>query len=94
MAFRNISLLPNPLQGTTVRDQSIELFGERLPRPVLIGPTGLTGMLWPRSEIDRVMALCGWDRLEQIDRSVLFDPAVRPESVLSAVGRKLTAMWT
>ncbi len=50
-AFRDISLLPNPLHGTTARDQSIELFGERLPGPVLIGPTGLTGMLWPRGEI-------------------------------------------
>jgi isopentenyl diphosphate isomerase/L-lactate dehydrogenase-like FMN-dependent dehydrogenase len=34
-----------------MRDQSIELFGERLHGPVLIGPTGLTGMLWPRGEI-------------------------------------------
>jgi L-lactate dehydrogenase (cytochrome)/(S)-mandelate dehydrogenase len=50
-AFRDIALLPNPLHGTTARDQSIELFGERLPGPVLIGPTGLTGMLWPRGEI-------------------------------------------
>ena len=50
-AFRDIALLPNPLRGTTARDQSIELFGERLPGPVLIGPTGLTGMLWPRGEI-------------------------------------------
>ncbi|MEO8158581.1 MAG: alpha-hydroxy acid oxidase [Betaproteobacteria bacterium] len=50
-AFREVSILPNPLQGSTLRDQSIELFGERLPGPVLIGPTGLTGMLWPRGEI-------------------------------------------
>ena len=50
-AFRDIALLPNPLQGTTLRDQSIELFGMRLASPVLIGPTGLTGMLWPRGEI-------------------------------------------
>ena len=50
-AFRDIALLPKPLQGTTARDQSITLFGKRLPGPVLIGPTGLTGMLWPRGEI-------------------------------------------
>jgi isopentenyl diphosphate isomerase/L-lactate dehydrogenase-like FMN-dependent dehydrogenase len=50
-AFRDISLLPSPMQGTTVRDQSLELFGKRLSGPVLIGPTGLTGMLWPRGEI-------------------------------------------
>ena len=51
-AFRDIALLPNPLHGASTRDQSIELFGERLPGPVLIGPTGPTGMLWPRGEID------------------------------------------
>ncbi len=50
-AFRDIALLPHPLQGTTTRDQSIEVFGRRLAGPVLIGPTGLTGMLWPRGEI-------------------------------------------
>jgi L-lactate dehydrogenase (cytochrome)/(S)-mandelate dehydrogenase len=46
-----------------------------------------------RSEIDRVMALCGWDSLDHIDRSVLFDAAGRPESVLSVVGKKLSAIW-
>ena len=45
-----------------------------------------------RSEIDRVMALCGWDELKDIDRSVIFDPAARSGSLLSAVGRKLTAL--
>lgn len=50
-AFRDILLLPRPLQGSTARDQSIDLFGVRLTGPVLIGPTGLTGMLYPRGEI-------------------------------------------
>lgn len=50
-AFRDILLLPRPLQGSTARDQSIDLFGVRLAGPVLIGPTGLTGMLYPRGEI-------------------------------------------
>ena len=45
-----------------------------------------------RSEIDRVMALCGWDNLGQIDRSSLFDPAGKPESMLGAFSRKLTSM--
>jgi isopentenyl diphosphate isomerase/L-lactate dehydrogenase-like FMN-dependent dehydrogenase len=45
-----------------------------------------------RNEIDRVMALCGWDSLDQIDRSVLFEPAGKTESVFAVVGRKLTAM--
>jgi isopentenyl diphosphate isomerase/L-lactate dehydrogenase-like FMN-dependent dehydrogenase len=45
-----------------------------------------------RTEIDRVMALCGWYSLKAIDRSVLFDADARQESVLGAVGRKLTSI--
>ncbi len=55
-AFRDLAFLPQPLRGTTRRDQSIELFGARLAGPVLIGPTGLTGMLWPRGEIEAAAA--------------------------------------
>jgi L-lactate dehydrogenase (cytochrome)/(S)-mandelate dehydrogenase len=49
-AFADLEFLPQPLNGTTARDQSIELFGLRLSMPVIIGPTGLSGMLWPRAE--------------------------------------------
>src|SRR6476620_8212958 len=49
-ALGQTRLLPRPLNGTEQRDQSIELFGERLRMPVLIGPTGLAGMTWPRGE--------------------------------------------
>jgi len=45
-----------------------------------------------RSELERVMALCGWDDLDQIDRSVIFDASAKSESVLGAFGRKLTSM--
>jgi len=51
-AFDELSLLPPPMRGTTRRDQAIELFGRKLNGPVLIGPTGMTGMLWPRGEIE------------------------------------------
>ena len=50
-AFHEIEFIPQPLVGTQVRDQSIELFGRRLAMPVIIGPTGLAGMLWPEAEI-------------------------------------------
>jgi L-lactate dehydrogenase (cytochrome)/(S)-mandelate dehydrogenase len=55
-AFANVSLLPRPLEGATTRDQSVELFGERLSGPVLIGPTGLAGMMWPRGEAESARA--------------------------------------
>jgi len=50
-AFAQTRLLPRPLEGTETRDQSIELFGERLASPVLVGPTGLAGLLYPRAEV-------------------------------------------
>ncbi len=52
-ALTELAILPRPLNGTTERDHSVELFGERLSGPVLIGPTGLAGMLWPRGEAHR-----------------------------------------
>jgi L-lactate dehydrogenase (cytochrome)/(S)-mandelate dehydrogenase len=55
-ALAEVSFLPRPLDGTTQRDQSVELFGERLSLPVLIGPTGLAGMLWPRGEAESAHA--------------------------------------
>ena len=50
-AFADWEFLPTPLNGTSARDQSVLLFGERLALPVIIGPTGLSGMLWPRGEV-------------------------------------------
>ncbi len=55
-AFDDIALLPQPMRGTTRRDQSIELFGRKLSGPFLIGPTGMTGMLWPRGEVEAARA--------------------------------------
>lgn len=54
--FGDIEFLPQPLMGTSTRDLSIELFGQRLSMPVLIGPTGLSGMVWPRGEVHAALA--------------------------------------
>ena len=50
-AFAEIALLPQPLAGTTVRDQSLTLFGTRLAMPLIVGPTGLSGLFWPDGEL-------------------------------------------
>lgn len=50
-AFRRWRFLPRPLEGAGTRDQSVSLFGQTLASPVLIGPTGLAGLFWPRGEI-------------------------------------------
>ena len=50
-ALAAIELAPKLLAGAPTRDQSVELFGVKLPSPVIIGPTGLAGLLWPHAEL-------------------------------------------
>jgi L-lactate dehydrogenase (cytochrome)/(S)-mandelate dehydrogenase len=49
-AFDELRLLPRPLNGTAERDLSIELLGQSLRLPVIVGPTGLSGLFWPDGE--------------------------------------------
>ncbi len=49
-AFSDLSLLPMPLNGPATRDLGLDIFGQRLSLPVLIGPTGLGGLFWPDGE--------------------------------------------
>ena len=55
-AFQRWAFLPQPLQGSTSRDQSVLLFGQTLATPVIIGPTGLAGLFWPGGEIASAQA--------------------------------------
>ena len=50
-ALAEIELAPKLLEGAPTRDQSVELFGAKLRSPVIIGPTGLAGLLWPHAEL-------------------------------------------
>ncbi len=50
-ALAAIELVPKLLAGAPNRDQTVELFDVKLPSPVIIGPTGLAGLLWPHAEL-------------------------------------------
>src|ERR1700735_350453 len=50
-ALAAIELAPKLLAGAPTRNQAIELFGETLRSPVIIGPTGLAGLLWPHADL-------------------------------------------
>jgi isopentenyl diphosphate isomerase/L-lactate dehydrogenase-like FMN-dependent dehydrogenase len=50
-AFDDVQLVPQPLRGAGKRDLSVSLFGTELSLPVVIGPTGLSGLFWPGGEI-------------------------------------------
>ncbi|MCX8099852.1 MAG: alpha-hydroxy acid oxidase [Geminicoccaceae bacterium] len=49
--FDRLELVPRMCAGVGTPDLSLELFGRQLRLPVLIGPTGLSGILWPAGEI-------------------------------------------
>ncbi len=50
-AFAAVELLPKPLSGSTARDQRLTLFGREIAMPLIVGPTGLSGLLWPDGEL-------------------------------------------
>jgi len=55
-AFDGYSLIPRPLQGAKTRDLSFTLFNHKLALPVLVGPTGLSGLFWPDGERETAKA--------------------------------------
>ena len=50
-ALAELRFVPKVLEGAPKRDQSVEIFGHRLPSPVIVAPTGLAGLLWPHAEL-------------------------------------------
>jgi L-lactate dehydrogenase (cytochrome) len=49
--FQHYAFIPKVLVDVADRDQSTTIFGERLDSPLIIAPTGFTGMFWPQAEI-------------------------------------------
>ena len=49
-AFDQYVLLPRPLNGASKRDLSVKLFGKKLKLPLIIEPTGLSGLFLPNGE--------------------------------------------
>lgn len=48
--FHGYALVGRALQDVSSRNQQVELFGKRYPSPILVSPTGSSGLLWPRGE--------------------------------------------
>jgi isopentenyl diphosphate isomerase/L-lactate dehydrogenase-like FMN-dependent dehydrogenase len=55
-AFDRYSLIPRMLAGAAERDLSIELFGMKLPTPLLLAPVGVIGLCDPDGHGDQVTA--------------------------------------
>ena len=50
-AFGHWSVVPRMMRDTTARDTSVELFGRRLPAPVLLAPVGVLEMAHPGADV-------------------------------------------
>ncbi len=50
-AFRRLKLLGRLMVDLSQRDMGTELFGKRMPLPVVIAPTGTAGLCWYRGEL-------------------------------------------
>ena len=50
-AFERIMFDPRVLVDVSERDQSTTVFGEKLRTPIIVAPTGMTGIAWPNAEI-------------------------------------------
>lgn len=55
-AFERIKLVPRSLADVSKRSQEITLFGNKQGMPIAIAPTGTTGMMWYRGEIELARA--------------------------------------
>jgi len=49
-AFERWSIVPRMLAGSAARDLGVELFGRRLPTPLLLSPIGAAGLAHPDSD--------------------------------------------
>lgn len=49
--FSRIRMAPRVLVDVSERNQSVELFGQRLSSPLIVGPTGLAGIVWPEGDL-------------------------------------------
>jgi (S)-mandelate dehydrogenase len=50
-AFGRWAFVPRLLPGIGTVDLSVELFDDRLPLPLIVGPTGVNGLFWPGADV-------------------------------------------
>lgn len=56
--LREIQLIQRVMQDVTDRDTSTKIMGQDCPMPLVLGPTGLTGMIHPNGEVAAFRAAC------------------------------------
>jgi lactate 2-monooxygenase len=83
-AFRRWGLMPRVLAGAAERDLSVELFGVRLPSPLLLAPVGVIALCDPDGHGDLVTARAAAELgVPMVASTLMEDPL---EDVAAALG--------
>ncbi|MCC6175346.1 MAG: alpha-hydroxy-acid oxidizing protein [Chloroflexi bacterium] len=56
LAFQHLTFRPRALVDVSERDQRTTVLGQPVSMPLILAPTGLAGMVWPRGEIEAARA--------------------------------------
>lgn len=51
MALDRVRLVGSALIDVSHRSQAVSIFGQKLAMPIIIGPTGLAGTVWPKADV-------------------------------------------
>jgi L-lactate dehydrogenase (cytochrome) len=54
--FARFTLIPRVLTDVSHRDQSVTVLGQTYSSPLILAPTGLPGVLWPRGAVEAARA--------------------------------------
>ncbi len=56
--FNRFSLAQRVLRDVSARDQSVTVLGQKYALPLILSPTGMTGLLWPNGALEAARAAC------------------------------------
>src|SRR5262249_58377589 len=54
--FEGLAFRPGALVDVSGRALAVPVLGDRLASPVLVAPTGMAGLCWPRGEVEAARA--------------------------------------
>ena len=54
--FNNFTLVQRVLRDVSTRDQSVTVLGQKYDLPLILSPTGMTGLFWPNGALEAARA--------------------------------------
>ncbi|RBY78272.1 lactate 2-monooxygenase [Geodermatophilus sp. TF02-6] len=92
-AFDRWAVVPRVLRDVSVRDTSVELFGRRLPAPLLLGPVGALELVHPEADLAVARAAAGLG-VPMVFSNQASVPMERCAAVMGAAPRWFQLYWS